>query len=139
MFISAIYANLDNATGKVSLARAGHNPPYLYSAETKEIEKIKSPGLAVGIDSGNVFDSIIKDYEVKMQPGDKLFLYTDGIIEAHNEKKEEFTSERLEKILREHGTLSAEKLGQKTLEEVAHFVKAAPASDDITLVVIERK
>jgi len=94
MFISAIYANLNNDSGMVTLARAGHN---------------------------------------------KLFLYTDGIIEALDKYENQFTPERLEKTLLEYGGSPAKELGNKVLQAVTKFVRKAPTSDDITLVVIERK
>jgi len=139
MFISAIYAHFYDESGKVTLARAGHNPAYYYSADKKEIHLIKPPGLAVGIDNGDVFDTLIKDHEITMQPGDKLLLYTDGIIEANNAEKEEFSSARLADIIQNNGMLSAKELGKLILSKVEAFVEDAPQSDDITLVVIERK
>ena len=138
MFISAIYAHLDHDSGRVTLARAGHNPAYYYDAARQEIHKVKPPGLAVGIDSGEIFQSIIQDHELTLAPGDKLLLYTDGIIEAHNKHKDEFSSQRLVDFLQAQATLPARALGKAILAEIADFVQEAPQSDDITLVVIER-
>ena len=138
MFISAIYAHLDHQSGKVSLARAGHNPAYYFKNESQEIHKVKPPGLAVGIDPGLVFGQVLRDHEIEMNSGDSLLLYTDGIIEAFNQHKEEFSSARLEDIVQNHGGAGARELGKIILDEVANFVQGAPQSDDITLVVIEK-
>lgn len=139
MFISAIYTHLDHKSGKVKIARAGHNPAYYWDSKKEELSKIKSPGLAVGIDEGSVFDSILKDHELKMKSGDKVFLYTDGIIEANNSEKVEYSAERLEAELKENAHLSARALGKRILASIDYFVEDAPQSDDITLVVIERE
>ena len=138
MFISAIYCHLDHKKSTVSLARAGHNPAYYYQADTKELHKIKSPGLAVGIDKGEVFSSILKDHEIQMKPDDILLLYTDGIIEANNQEELEFSPAKLTDSLLRGKDLSAEKIAKQILGDISHFVGSAPQSDDITLVVLKK-
>lgn len=138
MFISAIYCHLNHKKSTVSLARAGHNPAYYYQADTKELHIIKSPGLAVGIDKGDVFSRILKDHEIQMKPNDVLLLYTDGIIEANNEEGLEFSPASLKNSLLRGHSLSAEKLTKQILDDISHFVGSAPQSDDITLVVLKK-
>ncbi len=138
MFISAIYTHLNHTTGEVTLARAGHNPAYFFKAESCELHKIKPPGLAVGIDEGDIFATLLKDHQIQMKSGDTLLLYTDGIIEANNRSGEEFSSLRLEDIARNQSGLGAHELGLEILDSVDAFVDGAAQSDDITLVVIER-
>lgn len=139
MFISAIYAHLKHETGKVVLARAGHNPPYILRRSTSEIEKIKPPGLAVGIDEGASFTNSLQDYELQMNPKDVLILYTDGIIEATNLEGEEYGAERFEQSIKANSSSSAEGYVGAILEDVAAFVDDAAQADDITLVIIEKQ
>lgn len=138
MFISAVYCHLNHEQSTVSLARAGHNPPYLFDAQVGSLIKLKPPGLAVGIDTGDVFSRILKDHEIKMHSGDSLILYTDGIIEANNKDGDEYTAARFEQALVEHHTEAADELGKSILADIDQFVGDAPQSDDITLVIIEK-
>src|SRR3954447_7009244 len=81
MFISMAYLVLDHARSAVTLARAGHDAPLLYAQKTGQVSPLKTPGMVVGIDSGDVFDRLTKDVAVPLEPGDCILLYTDGITE----------------------------------------------------------
>ena len=138
MFISAAYAHLDHITGTIKLARAGHTPPFLFRTDKCLLEKVKPPGLAVGIDTGDVFTRVIKDQEITMNKGDFLLLYTDGIIEAVNEDGEEFSADRLKKAMHDRCPNDAKTVSLSILNAVEEFVGTAPQADDITLVMIEK-
>src|SRR5438094_7161132 len=74
MFISMAYLVLDHAHSGVMLARAGHDAPLLLKRASQSVEKLKPPGMVVGIDSGSVFDRITNDFNVPIEPGDCLLL-----------------------------------------------------------------
>src|SRR5437879_2158427 len=82
MFISMAYLILDHARNGVTLSRAGHDAPLLYKRETQAVTPLKPPGLVLGIDSGSVFDRMTNDFNVPLERGDVLVLYTDGVTEA---------------------------------------------------------
>src|SRR5437763_10222054 len=90
MFISMAYVILDHARNGVTLARAGHDAPLLYKRETQMVSPLKPPGLVLGIDSGSVFDRMTNDFNVALEPGDVLVLYTDGVTEAMDAEGFEF-------------------------------------------------
>jgi sigma-B regulation protein RsbU (phosphoserine phosphatase) len=138
MFVSLIYIVLDNDTGKLKMSRAGHDAPILYRADTGLIETVKPPGLALGIDSGNVFDRVTKDYEMEMKQGDVLLLYTDGVCEAVNDDDDEFGLAKLEEIFCKAADSGAESVVKSIRRQVSVFSGNQPQMDDITMVALEK-
>ena len=84
MFVSLLYLILERGSNEVTMARAGHEPPILYRRATGKTEVVETSGLAAGIDEGPVFKRAVKDFRFKMESGDILVLYTDGLIESEN-------------------------------------------------------
>jgi len=124
MFISMAYIILDHTNASVTLSRGGHDAPLLYRARTGEVEKLKPPGMALGIDSGDVFDRITGDISVPLETDDCLVLYTDGITEALDADGDEFGPERMIRSV------------QASAGEGAAGLIAQ--NDDITLIVIRK-
>lgn len=139
MFVSMAYAILEPATGALTLSRAGHDPALLFRRETGKVELLRSPGLALGIDSGAVFERVTQDMSVEMQPGDCMLLYTDGVKEAVGEDDEEYGMERLSESFRLVAPLGAEAVLTKVQEDLGIFTGDSPQMDDITLVAIEKR
>jgi len=140
MFISMAYIVLDQAGSVVTLARAGHDAPLLYKSATGTVEKIKPPGMVVGIDRGSVFDRMTNDYNVPIERGDCLFLYTDGVTEALDPAGDEFGVERMiESIQAGAGhNNSAHAIITRVVEDVRNFAGTAPQHDDITLIAVRK-
>jgi sigma-B regulation protein RsbU (phosphoserine phosphatase) len=139
MFISLFYAVIEGDDGTVKFARAGHDPALLYRAQERTVALIKPPGLALGIDEGDVFERVTKVQEIRMNPGDCLLFHTDGIKEAVNTAGEEFGMDRLRDVFRENASLGAEASIRAVERELAKFVGDAPQMDDITLVAVEKR
>ncbi|MDQ6809016.1 MAG: SpoIIE family protein phosphatase [Verrucomicrobiota bacterium] len=138
MFISMAYVILDHARNEILLARAGHDAPLLYQESTRTVTPVKPPGMVVGIDSGSVFDRITSDHTVRLERGDCLFLYTDGITEALDCDGAEFGMERMVEALRTNATNGATALIDRLIEELRTFVGTQAQNDDITLIVIRK-
>ena len=138
MFISLAYVMLQEASGKVTLSRAGHDAPFLYCAKTGEITRLEPPGVALGVDDGDVFDRVTKDYEFQMEPGDCLLLYTDGVNEAANVEGDEFGLDRLESCFRQAAARGSAAILEEVQAAVKQHVQDCPQSDDITLIAIQR-
>ncbi|MFM7181503.1 MAG: PP2C family protein-serine/threonine phosphatase [Verrucomicrobiales bacterium] len=138
MFISLAYILLHHAHGEVVLSRAGHDAPLLYRAKTGEVERIKCPGLALGIDEGPVFERVTRDHVFEMFPGDVLLLFTDGVNEAMDENGDEFGMDRLTALVRDHAREGASSVMEAVTSAVAVFAGDQPQSDDITLIVVEK-
>ena len=129
MFVTVFYGILDITTGKVDYVNAGHNPPYVLTP--KGINKVDMTG---GIVLG-VFDDF--EYQSKsflLNPGDYLFLFTDGVTEAFNHKDELFSDNRLEDLLKSRTAASIVDVVKDTFEAVNVFSSGVPQSDDITIL-----
>ncbi|MFM8789347.1 MAG: PP2C family protein-serine/threonine phosphatase [Chthoniobacterales bacterium] len=138
LFISMLYLCLDPRSGDVVMARAGHDPPLLYRAAGREVAPLDPPGMAVGIDSGDVFDRVLQDSPVKLEPGDGLLLYTDGVTEALDRHDAEFGTARLIQALQANAPKGAAAMVQAIAAEVREFAGDKPQHDDITLIFIRK-
>lgn len=139
MFISMTYGILNTDAGSITLSRAGHEPALLFRRETGKVEPLRSPGLALGIDSGTVFERVTRDQETILKSGDCLLFYTDGVKEAMDVHEQEFGMTRLSEVFRIAAPLGAETILTRIQEELQHFTGEAPQGDDITLVAIEKR
>src|ERR1700678_2577233 len=120
------------------LARARHDPPLIYRAATRSVEKVNPPGMALGIDSGGVFDRVTGDFAVRLESGDCLILYTDGVTEALDSNGIEFGISRLIEVIQGSADESAQAIVAQVTEKVRSFVGSQPQNDDITLVAIRK-
>lgn len=139
MFISMAYGILDGATGILTLSRAGHDPALCFRRDTGKVESLRSPGLALGVDSGQVFERVTKDQEVILKSGDCVLFYTDGVKEAIDSQEEEFGMERMAQVFSAAAPLGAETVLTRMQEELKQFTGECPQMDDITLVAIEKR
>ncbi len=141
MFITITYAIINTKENKITLARAGHELPLLFqykiNSKNHVIEKILSPGMAVGMVPHEVFDSVIQDVSVPFYPEDALVLYTDGITEATNENDEEFSVNRLEKSLSTSLKLPAKKINHQIINALEKFSGTKNNIDDLTLITVK--
>lgn len=139
MFISMAYAILDPASGRLRVARAGHDPALLFRRDSGNVELLRSPGLALGVDGGSVFERVTKDQEIELQAGDCVLFHTDGVREAVDPQDEEFGMERMSEVFRMAAPLGAEAVLSRMQDELRQFTGDGPQMDDITLVAIEKK
>jgi sigma-B regulation protein RsbU (phosphoserine phosphatase) len=138
MFISMAYLILDHQRDGVMLARAGHDAPLLYKGRSQTVTSIKSPGMVVGIDSGNVFDRLTADFAVPLERDDCLILYTDGVTEALNTDGDEFGLDRMIQSVRGSATDGAQTIVKRIIEDVRNFTGSFPQNDDITVIAIRK-
>jgi sigma-B regulation protein RsbU (phosphoserine phosphatase) len=138
MFISMAYLVLNHSRAGVMLARAGHDAPLLYKAGSKTVERVKPPGMVVGIDSGSVFDRLTNDFTITLERGDCLLLYTDGVTEALDSAGDEFGMDRLVESVNAGASDGAEAMIQRVIEGVRNFVGTRSQHDDITLIAIRK-
>ncbi len=139
MFVSLLYLIVERGSNEITMARAGHEPPILFHRATGEIEVLEPPGLAAGIDEGPVFKRAVKDYRFRMESGDILVLYTDGIIESENSEGDEFGIDRLCRLVAENSERSSQDLVNFITAEVSRFSAGMSQIDDITLIAIEKR
>ncbi len=132
MFVTSIYGILDCNTGEVELCNAGHNFPYLLNNGV--VKKLTVSG---GIPLGYLENFNYEKYNIKLQPGEILFFYTDGVPEAMDRSENEFSGSRLEQSLTSSGTKSLRNLIQGVIGDVKTFIGGIPQSDDITLLALK--
>jgi len=139
MFVSLLYLILERGSHNITLARAGHEPPLLLRSASGEVETIEPQGLAAGIDRGNVFRRVVKDFRFTMEPGDILTLYTDGLIEATNPSGDEFGIEGLTKLISGSADKSPREIVDFVEESVSAFSDGSVQNDDITLIAVKKR
>jgi sigma-B regulation protein RsbU (phosphoserine phosphatase) len=134
-FITAVVGVLDFHDRKLHLARAGHNHPLHYSVQSGKTEWLKPGGVGIGMRKKPAFDVLLEEVRVPLAPGDVLVFYTDGLTEAMNPRMESFGYERLERVLAENASLSADQIQARLLESLNQFRNHEEYADDVTLVV----
>ncbi len=133
MFVSLFYAVLDTRNGEVTYANGGHNPPVVVRA-SGIVEPLPSTG---GVVLGALSDSCYAAGATRLQRGDGLFLYTDGVTEAMNSAGDLFTVERLHALLAGQAGAGAEDMVRQVVDDVRRHAAGAPQSDDITVLALK--
>lgn len=139
MFISMAYLVINTSDGRVTMARAGHDAPLLCRASDRLIEKLSPKGMALGIDSGEVFNRVITDFQFEMQTGDCLLLYTDGTTEAMDDAGLEFGMDRVVTALQSEAPRGARQVVSRLTEDIRAFVGNHPKYDDITMIAVRKQ
>ena len=132
MFVSIFYGVLNIDTGEMEYCNGGHNLPCLLSANGS-VETLEKVG---GMVLGAMEKSKYLAKKMVFQPGDTLFLYTDGVTEAMDSADREFSEDRLIELLQKRQACPPAELIRSVVEEVKAFAAGAPQSDDITALAI---
>ncbi len=132
-FITFFFASMDAAGGDIAFANAGHNPPIVIRA-SGESEMLEGGGPVLGILSIAAYSEM----HTRLEIGDMLVLYSDGVTEATNLEFEEYGEERFIAVLRENRTRPASEIVDAVTKSLAEFTAEAPQADDITLLVARR-
>ncbi|WP_414469037.1 SpoIIE family protein phosphatase [Methanobacterium sp. ACI-7] len=135
MFVTAWMGILDIQSGKFTYVNAGHNSPLLRH-KNKDYKWLKSNS---GFVLGGIQDIEYKQNEIILKTGDRVYLYTDGITEAINNKEELFGESHLLEIMNNTNNLSLKELISCVKEEIDRFVKDREQFDDITMLIMEYK
>ena len=135
MFVTVWLGILEISTGKLRASNAGHEYPALMEPDGKfEIYKDKHGFVIGGMEGINY-----KEYEVGLKKGSKLFVYTDGVVEATNVGKELFGNERMLDALNEKSVESPESILENIKKSVDIFVEDEEQFDDLTMLCLEYK
>lgn len=133
-YATAFVFVLHLADGRVCWANAGHNPAVVVRRDGR-VEELKATGLPLGL-------LPIGDYtrdELRLEPGDVLAAYTDGITEAANPEGDEFGLERLVAVCQEHSAQGADAIAKAVHGSLDAFTRGVPFGDDRTLVLLRRR
>lgn len=135
LFVTVFYGILDADSGLLTYSNAGHNPPYLLSAQPgRPVQELRRTGLPLGLFE----DAAWEKRSTALAPGDALMLYTDGITEAQDRRETFFGGNRLKEFARACLGRSAREIQDAVMAEVQGFVGQAPQLDDMTLMVLVR-
>ena len=135
MFVTVWLGILDLSTGIITAANAGHDNPAVYrKGGNFGILENKRGFVLGGMESAKY-----KDFEIRLQPGDKLFLYTDGVPEATREDKKMFGEDGMLATLNAHKADAPGQLLQAVKDDIARFMGDSPQFDDLTMLCIEYK
>ncbi|MBT4932322.1 MAG: SpoIIE family protein phosphatase [Rhodospirillaceae bacterium] len=135
MFVSVFYGILDTKNWTMSYANGGHLPPYLIPGDGGDIVPLSGgDGVVLGVQ-----DEIPYEQEtISIDPGAAIFFYTDGVTEAFDINRNQFSDQRLIDYLLENRSLSAHAISDNVFAFINMFTGDAPQSDDITSLVIKR-
>jgi sigma-B regulation protein RsbU (phosphoserine phosphatase) len=129
-FTTAVLAEYEPQTRRFTYVNAGHNAPVLRRANGS-LEILDTGGLPLGIHAGAVYQTAT----LELQPGDALILFTDGVVEAFNEKNEEFGNTRWNSTIQTLPRINAQDSLRYLMAPVDEFVGLTRQSDDITCLV----
>jgi serine phosphatase RsbU (regulator of sigma subunit)/predicted ester cyclase len=131
MFVTCFYAILDPRSGSLRYANAGHDLPYLWRGG--DADELRATGMPLGLMPGMSYE----EKEIVLDPGEGVFFYSDGLVEAHDPRGEMFGFPRLQRLVGEHGEEGS--LGDYLLKELYSFVgEGWEQEDDITLLTLKR-
>ena len=134
LFVTMILGIVDTATGRMEYGQGGHNPPILIPVQGEPIYE-PSGGMPLGVFEEAKFGQ----RQLDLKTGETLLVYTDGVTEAMNPRRELFGETRLKEAVRGQAGLSAESLTQRVVGAVTRYASGAEPSDDITLLAIKHR
>ncbi|MEL6672122.1 MAG: SpoIIE family protein phosphatase [Bacteroidota bacterium] len=138
-FVTLSYLQIDLKQRSVEIIRAGHSPAFYYHANCNEIKMLREGTLGLGIVRSGNFSQYIKDStKIEYQSGDIMALYTDGIVEARNEEKEEYGYDRFQEIIQQNLQEPAQEIADRIVQSVKDFTHGE-MSDDYTVLIIKFK
>jgi serine phosphatase RsbU (regulator of sigma subunit) len=135
LFVTTFYGVYDPMEGSLNYASAGHPHPLWWHDEN--VSELENFGLPLGLVSGSEYT----DVEVKLAPGESVYIYTDGLVEALNPRREMYGFETAQQSLERHASqsVSADALVQSTLQDMTVFSEGERQQDDVTIVVLQVK
>jgi serine phosphatase RsbU (regulator of sigma subunit) len=134
MFVTAVYGVLSLDSGEFQYANAGHNPPLLACRADGRIEALRRTGPALGI----IEEYSISERTIKLEQGNCLLLYTDGLTEAFSPQDELYGEERLCHLIENTVVDSIQKMLDVIETSVTEFINPLPLADDMTMLAVRR-
>ena len=132
MFVTLFLGILNVRTGELYYCNGGHNPPYLIHTNGSLEFMETTNGMALGV----MEDFIYTSKRIVLEKGETIFMYTDGVTEAMNEREELFSEERLENELNVLKDKSTQEMAAGVMERIKIFSEGVPQFDDITMMML---
>jgi phosphoserine phosphatase RsbU/P len=133
-FITFFIMILDCEAHSVSYVNAGHNFPYIFRPQSREVVELQASGLPLGMLDNMKYE----EKQINLGRHDVLAMYTDGVTEAMDKSKQQYSEERLKQTINNALVSPARTIKDNILEDVRAFVGQEPPSDDLTLLVLKQ-
>jgi len=132
-FITMFCARYDPVARRLQYANGGHNPPFVHTAVTGATADVEADGAALGIFPEYPFEQ----RDLALAPGDRLVLYTDGVVEALAPSEEPYGEDRLRTLVADQAPGAPAQLNQRIFDDVRRHAGGAAQRDDVTIVTLE--
>jgi sigma-B regulation protein RsbU (phosphoserine phosphatase) len=136
VYIVLIYFIYDTRSKKLVFSSAGMNESPLHLSGDGRLREIGIRGFPI-CKLRDVYEADYEDMELTACPGDRLFIFTDGIVEIRNDQNEQYSTERLKRLISEKCRTDSEQLISAIKKDLKHYVGAGGPEDDITLMCVE--
>lgn len=133
MFITLFYMILDVDNKKLKYTNAGHNYPMVFHCDNTEVDSLKDGGLLLGVFEAPMYE----EGEYQLVSGDVVVMYTDGIVEAMDDKDEMYGYEQFCEFIHGIKHKKADEIKEDILQEMRRFMGETPQYDDLTLIVVK--
>ncbi|HUT99500.1 MAG TPA: SpoIIE family protein phosphatase [bacterium] len=136
-FVTCLYYVYDSRNGSLDVVNAGHNSMLVFRASEKLVEVVKTRGRPLGLIEPDEFCRTLESTTLRLEPGDTVLLYTDGVSEAMNEEMEIFGDRRLQDAFAASAELAPPELVKRLAETARAFAGEKRQFDDMTLVALK--
>ncbi|PKL37157.1 MAG: hypothetical protein CVV44_16100 [Spirochaetae bacterium HGW-Spirochaetae-1] len=134
-FATLFFLIYDRRTGELSFSNAGHGPLYCYRANLNAVTTAKLDGVPIGL----MEDVDYTQAKVKLNPGDIVIMFTDGVTEMRNAQREEYGLHRVQKMILDNHHLNAEEFVELLVNDIDAFRGDVPPHDDTTMLLMKRE
>lgn len=138
-FLTMTYVLIDARENMIHYVCAGHEPMVLLSTSQKRYDLLKPKGYPLSSIHADLFDHRIQQESYQMQPGDLIFMYTDGVTDVTNEANEMFGEEALYEMVERLSDQTPQQLTQQICDHLNQFRKDVPQTDDITIIALRKQ
>jgi len=136
MYIVMIYGVFNTQTGILSYASGGLNTMPLRIRPDGSVQELESEGFAI-CKLGDIIKPKFANRQILLFPGDKLLLYTDGLVEARNSSNDEYSIKRLKSVIKKYNRWGIDHLTEAIINDVKEFIGDEKLTDDITLLSMD--
>lgn len=136
-FITAFCVKFNITQKEIQLTRAGHLPIYYYNSKLEKLEIITPKGIALGLNTGDLFNRNLEEMKFNYNIDDVFVLVTDGITEARNATQKEYEEERLLNVIKKSIKLSSLEIRDNLIDDIKLFTGRTTQFDDITILIIK--
>lgn len=137
MFMTLLYGVLDTKKQTFRFTRAGHHPLWVQRAQSGAVEEYLPDGVAIGMTDIDDASTWLEELEVSLHPGDRLFLFTDGLTEARDRHGVEYGEIRLKRMIEQYAEVATKEVVARLFEAIEELDRHSKPLDDMTLLVVE--